>query len=969
MRTVAFLSRIPQLLASCLLLLALHACGSSATSVTSPTSLTRCGITMQPVEGPLPASGGTAIVTVLAARECAWSASVEGTWLSVRSGASGQGDGTVELGASANPDPVMRRGALLANGLRAEIQQAAGDCTITLGRSSESFPQAGGNSQVPVNASSALCAWSASVDEEWVRLRATTGQGSGSLAFEVPPSSGPPRSATITVGGQKFSIIQSEGCTYTITPDSHAAAPAGGAGTIAVATAPACPWTAASNVPWLTFSPGSGTGPGTVTFTVAPTSGRSRTGTAVVAGQPFSVTQSQGCSFSVQPTSSQVGASGGTVRVSIAANPECEWSAASNDSWITVQGRSPGAGDGSVTFAVASTTGPSRSGGATVAGQRVTISQGQGCAFSISPETASSPAGGGSGRVTVTTAGGCGWSASSNVSWLRIDSGTSGTGNGEVRYTVSPTNGPDRTGTMTIAGRTFTVNQGDGCRISLPSSSANIPDEGGSGNFTVETGSSCAWSASSTVPWVRIDGGANATGNGQVRFTVDRNAGPPREGPITVTREGVEQRFTIRQGDGCSVQLSSGGQTVPATGGNGNVTVTAGNGCPWSATSDAPWLRVTSGATGNGGGAVGFTADANPSGQRQGALTIGGQPFRVTQEGCTFSIAPDQASVGAAQGTTTVTVTATAGCAWTASSGAPWLSIAAGGTGSGSGTVQIGYEGNTGGNRSGTATIAGHPFTLHQAGGCTFSINPTAHSAPAGAGSVVVNVAAGASCPWTASSTVPWLTVPSNAGGSGGGAVQVDIQANSGAARTGTVTIAGQALTVNQEAGCSFAVAPEVVTAPAGGATTPVSITGAAGCAWTAAPGAPWLSITSPASGSGSGSVGVVTTANDGPPRTGTVTIAGRTVTVNQESGCVVSVAPGASDPIAAAGGAGSFSVTAGAACPWTAASTVPWLTVTAGSPGTGPGTVQFSVSANATGAARSGTITVGGAVYTVNQQ
>ena len=44
---------------------------------------------MQPVEGPLPADGGNAVVTVTAARECAWSASVEGGGLSLKSGSGG----------------------------------------------------------------------------------------------------------------------------------------------------------------------------------------------------------------------------------------------------------------------------------------------------------------------------------------------------------------------------------------------------------------------------------------------------------------------------------------------------------------------------------------------------------------------------------------------------------------------------------------------------------------------------------------------------------------------------------------------------------------------------------------------------------------------------------------------------------------------------------------------------------------
>jgi len=192
MHRIRLLSRIRDIALPCALLIALQACGSSATSVTSPTSITRCGITMQPVDGPLPADGGSAVISVAAARECAWSATVEGAWLTLKSGANGQGDGTVEFAATANPDPVMRRGAIVANGQRADISQAAGECSLSLAASSASISQAGGSGQIQVRASSGMCSWTAAVDVEWVQLRNTSGQGNAVVTFEVPASTGPP---------------------------------------------------------------------------------------------------------------------------------------------------------------------------------------------------------------------------------------------------------------------------------------------------------------------------------------------------------------------------------------------------------------------------------------------------------------------------------------------------------------------------------------------------------------------------------------------------------------------------------------------------------------------------------------------------------------------------------------------------------------------------------------------------------
>jgi hypothetical protein len=61
--------------------------------------------------------------------------------------------------------------------------------------------------------------------------------------------------------------------------------------------------------------------------------------------------------------------------------------------------------------------------------------------------------------VTVSAPAGCSWTASSHAPWLIITSGASGSGNGTVTYTVVPLALGDRTGTLSIANRTFTLRQ------------------------------------------------------------------------------------------------------------------------------------------------------------------------------------------------------------------------------------------------------------------------------------------------------------------------------------------------------------------------------------------------------------------------------------------------------------------------------------------------------------------------------
>ncbi len=69
-----------------------------------------------------------------------------------------------------------------------------------------------------------------------------------------------------------------------------------------------------------------------------------------------------------------------------------------------------------------------------------------------------------------------------------------------------------------------------------------------------------------------------------------------------------------------------------------------------------------------------------------------------------------------------------------------------------------------------------------------------------------------------------------------------------------------------------------------------------------------------------------------------------------------------------AAGGSCNVGVTASYGCTWTGSTTNSWITVTAGSSGSGTGTVSYSVAANTSATNRSGTITVAGQTFTVNQ-
>jgi glucose/arabinose dehydrogenase len=174
--------------------------------------------------------------------------------------------------------------------------------------------------------------------------------------------------------------------------------------------------------------------------------------------------------------------------------------------------------------------------------------------------------------------------------------------------------------------------------------------------------------------------------------------------------------------------------------------------------------------------------------------------YTATYTACSYAISPASRTIAAAGGTGTVSVTAAAGCPWTAMSNASWITVTGGSSGSGNGSVGYSVLANTGAQRVGTLTIAGQTFTLTQSAGCTYAISPTSQSFPASGGTGTVNVTAGAGCTWTAKSNDPsWISVTAGKNGTGNGTVSYSVKRKTGsAARTGTLTIAGLTFTVTQ---------------------------------------------------------------------------------------------------------------------------------------------------------------------------
>ncbi len=183
------------------------------------------------------------------------------------------------------------------------------------------------------------------------------------------------RDSLLNLGADSLTVAY---CSSTLSPTGANIATGGGTGNVSVTCASGCAWTAASNNAWITVTGGSsGNGNGTVSYSVASNSGSARYGTITIAGQTFTISQAQNCSYSISPVNTLVEYGGGSGTVSVACASGCAWTAASNNAWITVTGGVSGSGNGTVSYSVAANANPYpfRSGTITIGGQTFTITQ------------------------------------------------------------------------------------------------------------------------------------------------------------------------------------------------------------------------------------------------------------------------------------------------------------------------------------------------------------------------------------------------------------------------------------------------------------------------------------------------------------------------------------------------------------------------------------------------------------------
>jgi hypothetical protein len=170
------------------------------------------------------------------------------------------------------------------------------------------------------------------------------------------------------------------------------------------------------------------------------------------------------CTVALSNTQQVMLATGGAGEVNVTAGDDCSWTATSDAAFITIDAGASGTGSGTINFVVAPNPGTQRTGAIEVAGQILTVTQDAGCSFALDP---SDPPGvqfkwkGGSASISVQENGSCSWTASSDVSWITITSGATGSGSSSVSIAVdrNPDKSTSRSGHLIVAGTAVTITQ------------------------------------------------------------------------------------------------------------------------------------------------------------------------------------------------------------------------------------------------------------------------------------------------------------------------------------------------------------------------------------------------------------------------------------------------------------------------------------------------------------------------------
>lgn len=564
-----------------------------------------------------------------------------------------------------------------------------------------------------------VCEWSVAGLPSWLSVSDAecsanppgampSGNAGGRVTLRaIKNSTSADREAQFTVGGRTVTVLQrsDSACSLSLSTNRLSARATAGSIPIDRLVSSGCAWSATSDAAWLSIGPATGTSAttsATISF-LANGTGTARTGTIrfLAAGQTdpadavvLRVTQVQagGCTYAVSPGAIAAGAEAGRYPVKLnASSTECAWTAGTDSSWLAV-GPGGEAGSRAVYISVQENRTPlARTGKVYVAGQVVTVTQAAGpnCALgsvTLSSSTAMSEAGSGSKEVTVTPlASWCGWTASSNRSWLTVTP-ASGTGTEPVTIAWDVNRSSEsRSGTVTIGNKTFTVTQ------------LGISGTALIGNWKAFGGISAAGNSTRTMVVPQ-----EAKSLLRIAYDIDyRTVGTSHLSELVLRVEvpGMPSRFL-------SVRPSATASPGTCQCSGSSATNLFGGG-PFELPAGTAELKVFCYELADDGGPGQLDAFIT-----QGTITL----TFGTQQGCSYSVGETEITVPSGAGTGSLKVTTSAStCVWSATSNRSWLTVVSGGAGTGNLSYQ--YQRNpTAAVRSATITAAGKTITVTQPG-------------------------------------------------------------------------------------------------------------------------------------------------------------------------------------------------------------------------------------------------------------
>jgi hypothetical protein len=235
----------------------------------------------------------------------------------------------------------------------------------------------------------------------------------------------------------------------------------------------------------------------------------------------------------------------------------------------------------------------------------------------------------------------------------------------------------------------------------------------------------------------------------------------------------------------------------------------------------------------------------------------------------------------------------------------------------------------------------------------------------AGGGGAILTSGAGS---WTATTGQSWITVTPNTTGVAGAPVVYLVNANPSAdPREGSIVIGSQVHDVRQP-GYAASISPASSQVDSAGGSVTIDVAPEAIVAWTAQTSDSWITVSSGASGFGTGSVQLSVAAYaEVTSRTGVVTIAGQTHTVTQ-GGLDLVLEPTSVELESSGTKILIVTVRALGGTSWDPQSLVPWISVIDPGAKAGDSSVILAVSQNQSYLERTGQVRIGSATYTVVQ-